>query len=179
ANGGNGGNGGDGGFGGGGGAGGFGGNGGFGSTESNNDKQIEGDSGSPGKGGFGGGNGQLGAGGGGGGFGGAVFVRSGSLVLNQVRFERNRAIAGAGLSPGQGKGGAIFVTPTALQTGQNLKIASVLALGDLPIFIDNTASEGLNLSSDNNNIYSDSSSKVAVHAVSPRAVQRTPNQWSR
>ena len=158
ANGGNGGNGGDGGFGGGGGAGGFGGDGGEGFGNIERDPQT-GESGSPGKGGFGGGDGDLGAGGSGGGFGGGVFVRSGSLVLNQVRFERNRAVAGAGLSPGQGKGGAFFVMPTALKSGQTLKIASVLTLGDLPIFVDNTASEGSDLLTDNNDIYSGSTLK--------------------
>lgn len=162
ANGGNGGNGGDGGFGGGGGAGGFGGFGGAGFGNIKSD-QREGESGLPGEGGFGGGDGKLGVGGGGGGFGGGVFVRSGSLVLNQVRFERNRAIAGAGLSPGQGKGGAIFVMPIALQAKQSLKNASALTLGELPIFVDNAASEGANLLTDNNDIYSGSSDMFTIH----------------
>ncbi|MEM9976706.1 MAG: hypothetical protein AAF808_03665, partial [Cyanobacteria bacterium P01_D01_bin.2] len=97
ASGGNGGDGGNGGFGGGGGAGGFGGTGGT--------------VGRPGQGGFGGGTGGVGYGGSGGGLGGAIFIRSGSLLLNQVSFERNAAIAGPGPAPGQGKGGAIFISP--------------------------------------------------------------------
>ncbi len=126
-----------------------------------------GESGLPGSGGFGGGDGQLGVGGSGGGFGGGVFVRSGSLILNQVRFERNSAVAGAGLSPGQGKGGAIFVLPAALRAGQLLKIASVRAIGNWPTFIGNMASEGANLLTDNNNIYSDLKlEQTAIRTVS-------------
>ncbi|MEO1126569.1 MAG: hypothetical protein AAFX95_21220 [Cyanobacteria bacterium J06639_16] len=142
ANGGNGGNGGDGGFGGGGGAGGFGGRGGSYSGDA-------GQPGQPGSGGFGGGDGGMGFGGSGGGFGGAILIRSGHLVLNQVQFIRNAAIAGSGPSPGQGKGGAIFITPSPIAD----KPPSVLALGNPIAFIDNVASDAAGLPTDNDDIY--------------------------
>lgn len=140
--GGNGGNGGNGGFGGGGGAGGNGGNPGY--------------LGLPGKGGFGGGDGDIGYGGSGGGFGGAIFIRSGSLLLYQVSFERNLAISGTDPSPGQGKGGALFITPsisTEPETAVNLTEPTVLVLGMSPKFIDNVASNAVGLPTDNNDIF--------------------------
>ncbi len=140
AAGGSGGNGGSGGFGGGGGAGGFGGSGGAGDN-----------SGLPGRGGLFGGNGFLGVGGGGAGLGGAVFVRSGSLILNHVHFEGNLALAGLGHRSGRGKGGALFVMsdrPTSAVFPPR-----VLVLGAPPTYVDNAASNALDLEGDNPDVY--------------------------
>ncbi|MEM9118566.1 MAG: DUF4347 domain-containing protein [Cyanobacteria bacterium P01_F01_bin.56] len=142
APGGNGGNGGNGGFGGGGGGGGFGGQGGQGGTA--------GQSGNPGQGGFGGGDGELGYGGGGAGFGGAIFVKSGRLILHQTEFDQNAAIAGIGAHPGQGKGGAIFNLP-----GQDPDAAGVqvISLGDAPNFRQSQANEAVNTKTDNVDVF--------------------------
>jgi hypothetical protein len=51
----------------------------------------------------------TGQGGGGGGMGGAVFLRAGTLTLDQCRFVANAALPGAGAEPGLGKGGALFI----------------------------------------------------------------------
>jgi hypothetical protein len=126
ARGGDGGDGGNGGFGGGGGAGGYGGNG--------------GKSGRMGQGGFGGGNARLGFGGSGAGFGGAIFVRSGRLILYRTSFVNNSALGGQGKNPGQGKGGGIFLA------GADVK---VLFLGESPDFRDNFADSSANTSTDN------------------------------
>jgi hypothetical protein len=56
--------------------------------------------------GYGGGRGSSGSGGGGAGFGGAIFVRSGTLNLGGVTFTGNSAVGGSGA---QGKGGALFL----------------------------------------------------------------------
>ncbi|MEM6449994.1 MAG: hypothetical protein AAF703_06750 [Cyanobacteria bacterium P01_D01_bin.105] len=156
ANGGDGGNGGNGGFGGGGGAGGFGGNGG------------ETNAGFGGQGGFGGEDGALGYGGGGGGFGGGIFVRSGSLVLNRVRFENNVALAAAplrklakGQEKAQGKGGAIFILPAALISAEpsspvrSKRVPSkhVLSMGEPPTFVNNLAADAIGSQRDNNDVY--------------------------
>lgn len=139
-NGGDGGSGGNGGFGGGGGAGGYGGTGGY---------DDSGQPGQPGNGGFGGGNGSMSDGGSGAGFGGAVFIRSGHLILSQVQFIRNVAIAGAGSSPGLGKGGAIFVTPSQIAK----EVSSIRVIGKLPEFIENFASDSAELPTDNDDVY--------------------------
>ncbi len=141
ANGGNGGNGGNAGFGGGGGAGGVGGVGGDGRV---------GKSGLPGLSGFGGSNGAVGYGGSGGGLGGAIFIRSGSLILNQARFEDNAAIGGTWPSLAQGKGGAIFIMPSPL-TEQ--AAPSALSVGKPSLFINNTASDAAGLLTDNQDVY--------------------------
>lgn len=138
AQGGNGGNGGNGGFGGGGGGGGFGGQGGQGDTA--------GQAGSPGQGGFGGGDGELGYGGGGAGFGGAIFVKSGRLILHQTEFDQNAAIAGIGAHPGQGKGGAIFNLPGQDPEASGLQ---VISLGDAPHFRQSQAGEAAHTATDN------------------------------
>ncbi|MEM9162706.1 MAG: hypothetical protein AAGC54_06500, partial [Cyanobacteria bacterium P01_F01_bin.4] len=84
------------------------------------------------------------------GLGGAIFIRSGSLILNQVRFEHNVAIAGTGSSPGQGKGGALFITPKIPLTQT---VAKVIVLGELPEFLDNTASDAAGIPTDNHDVY--------------------------
>ncbi|MEM9217530.1 MAG: hypothetical protein AAGD25_24715 [Cyanobacteria bacterium P01_F01_bin.150] len=100
----------------------------------------------------------VGYGGGGGGFGGAIFIRSGRLTLYQTSFERNTALSGTGVSPGQGKGGATFITPdrppeTTTATAVNFIEPTVLALGKPPKFIDNVASDAAGLLTDNNDVY--------------------------
>ncbi|NJM97504.1 MAG: hypothetical protein HC800_10340 [Phormidesmis sp. RL_2_1] len=131
---------------------------------------------------FGGGDGTLGYGGGGGGFGGAIFIRSGHLILNHTRFENNVALAAnplptntasPALATAQGKGGAIFIAPDiklpniklpdiklpdinsdVSKDRKNLSPPSVSALSEPPpIFINNIASDSAQLWSDNNNVY--------------------------
>jgi hypothetical protein len=112
-----GGNGGNGGFGGGGGNAGFGGGGGYGGGGGGG-----GNAGVPGQGGRFGGNadGPPGSSGGGGaGLGGAIFMRQGSLILNNATFDSNIALAGGGARPGQGKGGAIFLMTSLTNTNGN------------------------------------------------------------
>ena len=139
----------DGGHGGNGGDGGNGGNGGGGGAGG-----IPGHAGRTGLGGFGGGDGGVGYSGSGGGLGGAVFIRSGSLILHQVRFIGNAAIAGSGVSPGQGKGGALFITSNRMGDQSSPEASSrVLVLGDPPEFIDNIASDAAGVPTDNNDIY--------------------------
>jgi hypothetical protein len=138
AAGGNGGNGGNGGFGGGGGGGGYGGQGGLGGRS--------GEAGTPGQGGFGGGDGELGYGGGGAGFGGAIFLKSGQLILNRTEFDQNAAIAGQGAHPGQGKGGAIFSLPGA--DGQSPTV-HIISLGGSPTFEKNIATDADSTDLDN------------------------------
>ena len=144
ANGGNGGNGGNAGFGGGGGAGGFGGIGGDGQG---------GRSGLPGSSGFGGSNGAVGYGGSGGGLGGALFIHSGSLILNQTRFEHNAAIGGTWPSRAQGKGGAIFIVPPRSMEQAGITAPSALSVGKPSLFIDNEASDAVSLPTDNQDVY--------------------------
>jgi hypothetical protein len=61
-----------------------------------------------GQGGFGAGNGTT-IGGGGMGAGGAIFVASGALTMQNVSFQNNTATGGTGGTGGQGRGGAIFI----------------------------------------------------------------------
>ncbi|WP_141292903.1 DUF4347 domain-containing protein, partial [Planktothrix agardhii] len=131
-----------GGFGGGGGAGrsrrggngGFGGGGGFGPGGGGNGGYGGGGGGvinTTGTGGRFGGNG-IGAdgrsGGGGAGLGGAIFIRQGSLTLNNATFSNNTATGGNGArtspsssetNPGQGKGGAIFAMKSLTNSNGN------------------------------------------------------------
>lgn len=55
-------------------------------------------------------------GGGGAGFGGAIFVKKGTLTLQTVTFSGNSAIKGTGSNNGKGKGGAIFVCTADLDS---------------------------------------------------------------
>ena len=154
---------GSGGFGGGGGGGTAGGDGGFGG----------GGGGVGGLGGFGGGDGDggIGFGGGGAGFGGAVFIRQGTLTLNNATFTGNKAEGGTGASdnPAQGKGGAIFaMTPSSINTNGNpdgmpLTPPTVTTLGST-FSANNAANQtgipaaatplnGVGNSQDNNDVY--------------------------
>ncbi|MEI8167403.1 MAG: hypothetical protein WCG26_13560, partial [Chloroflexales bacterium] len=79
-----------------------------------------------GSGGYGGGSAGNGCGGGGAGFGGAIFVKKGSLTLQNVFFNTNSAIQGTGAatatnSNGNGKGGAIFVCTADLDSDSTAK----------------------------------------------------------
>ena len=141
--GGDGGNGGNGGFGGGGGSAGLGGNGG-----------IAGKIGNAGLGGFGAGNGGVGVGGGGAGLGGAIFVKSGTLTLDNTTFIHNSAIAGTGIHPGLGKGGALFILPDELieQAGVT-KAPQVMAIKLFPEFQGNQAQNTGSEPTDNNDIF--------------------------
>ena len=131
AKGGDGGSGGNGGFGGGGGAGGYG-----------------------GQGGFGGADGGLSYGGSGGGFGGAIFVRHGSLILYNTDFENNSALGGTGINSGEGKGGAIFLVTDQLAKEAGVTQGGRLTfLGKPPRFYNNFATSSLNIPSDNPDIY--------------------------
>ncbi|MEO1299010.1 MAG: hypothetical protein AAFW75_25175, partial [Cyanobacteria bacterium J06636_16] len=119
---GDGGDGGDGGFGGGGGSGGFAGNGlgavtdgdgGNGGYGGGGGVSVSGE-GAPGQAGFGGSDGVSATGGDGAGFGGAIFIRSGSVTISGSEFEGNSTSSG----DGQGLGGAIFaVDQTASEYG--------------------------------------------------------------
>ncbi|MHC5734561.1 hypothetical protein [Nostoc sp.] len=93
--------------------GGIGGNGGYGGGGGSGGSSYYG-GGAGGAGGFGGGAGDAGGfsgsfrnGGGGAGLGGAIFVRSGSLTLNNTSFTDNTATGGRGFQSGQGLGGGI------------------------------------------------------------------------
>ena len=66
-------------------------------------------------GGFGGG----GLGGAGGGLGGAIFIRTGSLTLNNTTFTNNSATGGTSFNNGQGLGGAIFAMKSVTNTNGN------------------------------------------------------------
>ncbi len=122
-----GGNGGNGGFGGGGGGGGggqnfrgSGGSGGFGGGGGGGGLGDFGSTGNGGNGGFGGGSGELGLSGPGGGFGGAIFIRTGTLDLVNTSFTLSSATSGAGgTGPASAKGGAIFALASLTPSNAN------------------------------------------------------------
>ena len=128
------------------GGGGFG-NGGFGGDSDGGSGGFGGGGGNgSGSGGFGGGGGSggggSGGGGGGAGLGGAIFVQdTGSLSLQTVTFTNNTAMGGTGVNNGQGKGGAIFI-----RSGATVKGSGITYSG-------NTASDQINGSGDDQNIY--------------------------
>jgi len=124
-------------------------------------------------GGFGGGGGFSGFGGGGGGgagLGGAVFIRQGSLTLNNVIFTNNSATGGTGPSgnSGQGKGGAIFAMTSSSNTNginQGMPITPPTVISLAAAFTSNTATNqagipaattppnGVGNSQDNKDVY--------------------------
>ncbi|MBD2652640.1 cadherin domain-containing protein, partial [Synechocystis sp. FACHB-383] len=100
----------------------------------------------------------MSGGGAGAGLGGAIFIRSGSLTLDNTKFEDNRATGGVGANNGKGLGGAIFAVTDDLKNEAGVITApTVLSLGILPTFTGNTApdnggdSEGSTY--DDNNIF--------------------------
>ncbi|ERT04640.1 hemolysin-type calcium-binding repeat family protein [Lyngbya aestuarii BL J] len=138
-----------------GGNGGFGGGGGFGSNANGGDGGFGAGGGrgsiTPGQGGFGAGDGGEFAGGGGAGLGGALFIREGSLTIQNSTFSKNSAQGGEGRDgseAGQGLGGAIFVPDDTT----NLPNLPTLLLSNVT-FSDNTASNDTNSESNNDNIY--------------------------
>ncbi|MBD2518828.1 cadherin-like domain-containing protein [Nostoc sp. FACHB-973] len=146
-----------------GGAGGFGGGGGFGYYGSN----IAGNGGYGGGGAQGsyGGDGGFGGGtngGGGAGMGGGIFVRSGSLTLQDTSFTNNTATGGTGNNPGQGLGGAIFIMQSTTNTNGNNQgmpttLATVISNGNpqalLPTYSGNSAADDAGTFSNNNDVY--------------------------
>lgn len=135
-----------GGAGGNGGLGGFGGGGGTGGNGSGTAPD-----GLDGLGGFGGGNAGTAGSGGGAGMGGAIFVREGSLTLNQVTFEDNSTTGGLGANSGQGLGGAIFALDFTSTTYAQAGFENGSGLPDeLPnVFLNRVVFEGNNASSAN------------------------------
>ncbi|MGB3266797.1 MAG: DUF4347 domain-containing protein, partial [Microcoleus sp.] len=106
--------------------------------------------------GFGGGNGY----GGGAGLGGALFIRQGSLTLNNTIFTNNTATGGTGANPGRGKGGAIFVMQSLTNTnGNNQGMPTTLpTVTGTDVFFGSTANNAANAGGgaapvDDNNIY--------------------------
>jgi hypothetical protein len=51
--------------------------------------------------------------------GGAIFIRTGSLTLNNATFSSNTATGGTGANPGQGLGGAFFAMTSFTNTNCN------------------------------------------------------------
>ncbi|MGF1936678.1 MAG: calcium-binding protein [Nostoc sp. ChiQUE02] len=168
---GNGGLGGNGGFGGGGGFGTIlGGNGGFGGGGGGGNGGGPGGYGAGGNGA--GGSGGYGAGGsgststtsnGGAGMGGAIFIRSGTLTLNSVNLNNNRATGGGGdtvltESNGQGLGGALFIMKRTTNTNDNNQgmpttLPTVVSEGTLPTYSGNSAANDNGSSTNNDNVF--------------------------
>jgi hypothetical protein len=117
-------------------------------------------------GGFGGGSGGGGGGpatggnGGGAGLGGGIFVRSGSLTLNNTTFTGNSAeggTGGAGANSGQGLGGAIFIMQSTTNTNGNNQgmptvLPTVTSVGN-PTFSGNSAANDASTATNNDNVY--------------------------
>lgn len=95
---------------------------------------------------FGGaGGGVVGGGGGGAGLGGAIFVRSGTLRLQNATFTTNYVFRGQGSNGGQdgeGKGGAVFLNPGAV----------AINLGGTT-FNGNTADDDLDMPGDDDDVF--------------------------
>ncbi|RMF67401.1 MAG: type I secretion C-terminal target domain-containing protein, partial [Cyanobacteria bacterium J069] len=108
-------------------------------------------------GGLGGGNGNSSGGGGGAGMGGAIFIRTGSLTLNDTKFLNNRADGGAGAgSNGQGLGGAVFALSSLTNSnGNNLGMPTSLPIvtGNRLFAQGNSASSDDNSPANNDNFF--------------------------
>ncbi|BAY21590.1 FG-GAP repeat-containing protein [Calothrix sp. NIES-2100] len=108
-------------------------------------------------GGFGGGNGGYGRGGGGAGLGGGIFVRSGSLTLNNTSFTDNTATGGTGSQNGQGLGGAIFIMQSTTNTnGNNQGMPTVLGTINFvgsSTFSGNSAANDAGTATNNDDVY--------------------------
>jgi hypothetical protein len=133
-------------------------------------------------GGFGGGNGGAnGDGGGGAGLGGGIFVRSGSLILNNTTFTGNTATGGSGFNSGQGLGGAIFIMQSTTNTnGNNQGMPSVLptvtSFGN-PTFSGNSAANDAGTATNDDNVYGtiNITSLNTPPVANPDSVSATPN----
>ncbi|MEH2074557.1 MAG: putative Ig domain-containing protein [Nostoc sp.] len=136
------------------GAGGFGGGGGSGGGAGG----YGGGGGYYGLGGFGGGDGDTSGGGGGGaGLGGGIFVRTGSLSLNNTSFTNNTATGGTIFFSAQGLGGAIFIMQSTTNTnGNNQGMPTVLGTVDFvgsSTFSGNSAANDAGTPTNNDDVY--------------------------
>ena len=113
--------------------------------------------GSAGLGGFGAGLGVAGgAGGGAAGMGAAMFIRSGTVTLNDTTFTNNSATGGTGGNNGQGLGGAVFIMQSTTNTnGNNQGMPTTLATvtGSNITYSGNSAADDAGTATDNDNIY--------------------------
>ncbi|MEG4631858.1 Ig-like domain-containing protein, partial [Microcoleus sp. AR_TQ3_B6] len=140
-------------------------------------------------GGFGGGSGTGGrpgsnggfGGGGGAGLGGGIFVRSGSLTLNNTTFTGNTATGGTGPNSGQGLGGAIFIMQSTTNTNRNNQgmpsvLPTVNSFGTLT-FSGNSAANDAGTSTNNDNVYGtiNITSLNTPPVANPDSVSATPN----
>ncbi|MBD2565199.1 MULTISPECIES: Ig-like domain-containing protein [Nostoc] len=96
-------------------------------------------------------------GGGGAGLGGGIFVRTGSLTLNNTSFTSNTATGGTGFNPGQGLGGAIFIMQSTTNTNGNNQgmptvLPTVTSVGN-PTFSGNSAANDAGTATNNDNVY--------------------------
>ena len=106
--------------------------------------------------GFGGGASEANFSGGGGGFGGALFVRTGTVAIRRTIFQNNMAAGGSGGNIGAGKGGAIFAldaltSPNGNDSGYPAALP-VVAGCDIT-FATNSASTQLGTDTDNHDTY--------------------------
>ncbi|MEG4805275.1 Ig-like domain-containing protein [Microcoleus sp. ARI1-B5] len=136
-------------------SGGFGGGGGYGFYGGG--KGGYGGGGSYAQGGFGGGYGGQFSGGGGAGLGGGIFVRSGSLNLNNTSFTNNTATGGTGNQNGQGLGGGIFIMQSTTNTnGNNQGMPTVLGTVNFvgsSTFSGNSAANDAGTLTNNDDVY--------------------------
>ena len=92
-------------------------------------------------GGGGGGAGPKGTGGGGGGAGGAIFIRTGTLALNNNTFTQNNALGG--LPGGKGQGAAVFVCTSQINAACSASLAPGSALPAQSAVVASTVSTAL------------------------------------
>ncbi|MFW9262673.1 beta strand repeat-containing protein [Nostoc sp. CALU 546] len=158
-------------------SGGFGGGGGYGFYGQG--KGGYGGGGSYAQGGFGGGNGGANGGGGGAGLGGGIFVRSGSLTLNNTSFTNNTATGGTGDNSGQGLGGGIFIMQSTTNTnGNNQGMPTVLGTIDFvgsSTFSGNSAVNDAGTLTNNDDVYG-TEIPVTAPTVSITAQTATANE---
>ncbi|MBX9255021.1 cadherin-like domain-containing protein [Desmonostoc muscorum CCALA 125] len=136
-----------------------------------------------GLGGLGGGNGTANQGGGAAGFGGGIFIRSGSLQLTNTNFTSNTATGGTGSQNGQGLGGALFIMQSTTNTNGNnqgmptvLPIVTALNSGNFT-FSNNSAADDAGIGGNNDNIYgtiviSSATPTVSIIAQTPTATEK-------
>ena len=146
---------------------------------------------SPKDGGFGGGKGGFSSygrygsegfyGGSGAGMGGAIFVRSGSLILNNSIFIDNRATGGTVPNPGLGLGGAIFIMQsTTNPNGNNQGMPTTLAtvIGSNITYSGNSAADDAGTPTNNDDIYGAITSNSSPNIVSATMVSVSENTTS-
>ncbi|RQH21671.1 hypothetical protein D4Z78_09220 [Okeania hirsuta] len=97
----------------------------------------------------------MGDGGGGAGFGGAIFVRTGSLSFNNTSFTNNSATGGTGGNDGLGLGGAVFIMQSTTNTnGNNQGMPTTLATvtGSNVTYSNNSAADDAGTATDNDDV---------------------------